>query len=320
MAFYKTKDIGQATLSCRFKSSIAETSSSYELNILWCRSLGILANWGKENEPVLFIQGKKYYSINKEKKSITDLSPWRDERFFSNKNYPFYDSSFIYDLIRMNWHVTRNDGGYHLQNKGTTITIDSSDYSIRSYQNLDISEYGIQVTEWKLVEQRYPGKISETSIPVLLHDLKTFSNTKANTLIRNPKWTGKNVKDLLPDNLFPAGNFILLDFFYQSCMPCITSISQLKELQNEFSEERLTITGIDPVPDDSITMGAFRKRYGISYEVISGKKGIILNDIFNPEHVYPFYLLIDAKGTIRQVQEGKSERFFEKVRKEVSSQ
>jgi thiol-disulfide isomerase/thioredoxin len=142
----------------------------------------------------------------------------------------------------------------------------------------------------------------------------------------NPVLMGKELNHLLFEPLLKPVNshglskmdiehkYILLDFFTQSCLPCITSFPRLKELQ-KFSllKQNLIVLGLDPNPEDSATMLKFINRYRLEHGIITGSAAIKLNNQLNPVNIFPFYILIDLSGKIIAVEEGYNDDFFKRI-------
>jgi thiol-disulfide isomerase/thioredoxin len=91
------------------------------------------------------------------------------------------------------------------------------------------------------------------------------------------------------------GNFVLVDFFYSSCHPCIQAIPTLQALHNKYKNKGLKVIGIDPYDKDTYDLSRFVSRHGITYPVLlenedaRRKYGI---------QGYPTIFLLDKSGKI----------------------
>jgi hypothetical protein len=207
---------------------------------------------------------------------------------------------------------------------------DSSDYSMIKYTNIALDQTGLQIKEWKIIDQQYSSACnSEFSENKFFKNyVKSFSS---DTITTNPIIKGLLLSNLLNgvnyifDNGKPVlansliGKFVLFDFFYQSCMPCIQSFVDLKVLYPLVNSNELIIIGVDPVLGDSSTMPRFKSRYKLTHRVLTGYAAQILIHFINPIGIYPFYFLADKLGVIVEKMQGYNERYLKNLKETLQS-
>jgi len=88
------------------------------------------------------------------------------------------------------------------------------------------------------------------------------------------------------------GQYILLDFWFSGCTPCIKAIPKLNAFDNK--NENLTIIGVDPVDTEERFLKAIDK-FSIKYAQTLVDGNSELPSYFNVSG-YPTYILIDPDG------------------------
>jgi len=89
-----------------------------------------------------------------------------------------------------------------------------------------------------------------------------------------------------------SGQFVLLDFWFSGCKPCIKAVPRLNNLDKE--TENLIIIGINPVDNQERFLNAIDK-FKIKYNQMLIKGSSELPTYFNVGG-YPTYILIDPEG------------------------
>ena len=129
-----------------------------------------------------------------------------------------------------------------------------------------------------------------------------------------PAFTAKSVDDVIYESKNLRGKYVALDFFYQSCLPCIKAIPEWIQLRNEIDTSQLLKLGIDPLPKDSVQMKKFMERYKINYDVIVGYTASKLKETVGHTG-YPFTVLINPEGKIDYIVDGYTPAEFRVFKK-----
>jgi hypothetical protein len=326
-AFYKGINNGSFKVTTSFKSSIAESYHISSSDISFCKKQGISKIVFEKTEIIL--TKNKYYYVDQSEKKFIDFSAektFKKEKTESLEQYPHFNPNYFDRFKKKKFKVELSGRYFHVYDFSEHFYIDTIDFCILRYKSFIIDAMGLQVKEWNIENQKIysecPEKLSNFSFLKNYKKVKAFGTVKENpafngvalrNLISVPKLYSSSGDVIVVDSL--KGKYILIDFFYQSCMPCIMSFKYIKELQltNKPGKE-LVIIGIDPVPFDSSSMTKFKKRYQLNYDIIVIPYAESLNSVFNPAGIYPYYILVNPKGEIIDRQEGYSEEFFKKVK------
>lgn len=90
--------------------------------------------------------------------------------------------------------------------------------------------------------------------------------------------------------------FVLIDFFYMACAPCILSFPHIKEIYRKYADSAVVVPGVNPVDKKEAPLRSFLKKYEIPYPVIFPE-----DDLTTKNYVvqgYPCFYLVDKKGKI----------------------
>ena len=109
-------------------------------------------------------------------------------------------------------------------------------------------------------------------------------------------------------------DYILLDFWFTSCFPCLKSIPELNKLQDDF-KGKLKIIGIDVQKEDAKGIKKFIKEKGINYDIATDYEKTIHN-LFNI-FVCPTWLLYDKTGKFINSYVGYSKDTYETISKAI---
>ena len=96
-----------------------------------------------------------------------------------------------------------------------------------------------------------------------------------------------------------AGKVVLLDFWYRGSSWCVRSMPVLKKIADRYADDPFVILGMnaDGNPEDAEFVV---EAMGLSYPILKAGPAVIAYEV----RVYPTMLLLDAKGTIREVHLG----------------
>ncbi len=111
------------------------------------------------------------------------------------------------------------------------------------------------------------------------------------------------------------GKHVLIDFFYQSCLPCIKAFPELISLRNE-TDTNLIIIGVDPFPSDTSLMQEFITKYRINYEIGIGASAQVFWRLVRNSG-YPYMIYIDEEGKINEIVNGYWPAGFRRLRSRI---
>ena len=123
-----------------------------------------------------------------------------------------------------------------------------------------------------------------------------------------PEFKGMNFKEndsiILKDY---KGKYVILDFWYKDCFPCIKAIASLNELRTKYTAKDLVILGLNPFDNkekNKEKLDEFIKINKMSYPTI-----FVSNKVTEKYNVraYPTFYIIDDKGKIVYSKVGHSE-------------
>lgn len=102
--------------------------------------------------------------------------------------------------------------------------------------------------------------------------------------------------------------YVLVDFWYKDCFPCIKAIASLNKLRTEYSKNDLVILGLNPYDNkenDKEKLKAFIQINEMNYPTI-----FVDNKVTKAYNVraYPTFYIIDDKGKIVYSKIGHSEK------------
>jgi hypothetical protein len=115
-------------------------------------------------------------------------------------------------------------------------------------------------------------------------------------------------------------DFLFLDFFHKSCLPCIKAIPEIISLHNSSQGKGLMIYGIDPILEDTAKWKKFTELYKINYPIVDGEKAKRIKRIIfgNLNLGFPTSVAITPDGTILYVKDGYKKGFTKEIEKLVN--
>jgi thiol-disulfide isomerase/thioredoxin len=146
-----------------------------------------------------------------------------------------------------------------------------------------------------------PNSISKDSLEALKTNL--FQELPHFDLISIESDTVK-VKDL-------KSKYILFDFWYRSCYPCIKSIPVLNKLHSEYNESKLKIISINNIDKSVSLINDFIEHNHIEYDVYT--QSVQKGNSFDGINSYPFFILYDENFKIIKHFSGYSEKLYEEI-------
>jgi len=331
-SFYKDLNAATFAISTTFKSSIAEAYTIDSFDIVYCKNTktfmhagdDMIWKWSKETGNNFF-----YKPSTREYIDLTNEPGARQSLLDDEKIYPFYNpAKFFAKIHPLLFKVEKKEGFYVVFNKEENYYFDTTTFELKKFDSYyDFKEEGIQVKNWEIKTKLFDSNCSNIiniEKSQALNEFKLVSQFKKpnNKKVFIGQYLSNipNTKQLFSDNNLwqeMKGKYVLLDFFYQSCMPCIASFPTLKTLHIKY-KNNLKIIGVNPFEDEASTMSAFIKRYQLPYTIISGSNGNAIQKTLHPEGGYPYFILLDKTGKIINMSFGYDETFGEKVDKIIA--
>ncbi len=106
--------------------------------------------------------------------------------------------------------------------------------------------------------------------------------------------------------------YLILDFWYKGCVPCLKAIPFLNEISDRYNQNDLKVCGINPYDTDYSLLKQVIEKRNIKYSVfLDFSKGMMKKLLIN---VFPTVIVIDMKNkTIIYREEGFSEESKNKL-------
>lgn len=161
-------------------------------------------------------------------------------------------------------------------------------------------------------EDNYPTSFFESeSIPSYYDWTKLkFMNKTLPINTPAPLWTLPSIDgDSISLNSL-KGQYVLLDFWFIGCGACIQSIPMLNELQNKFSNDRLSVIGVNCLSDDLSKINDYCANQGMNY--LNAWMGDRISQSYNI-NAAPIYYLINPDGNIVYTQFGHNKQLLKIV-------
>lgn len=177
-----------------------------------------------------------------------------------------------------------------------------------------------QYNEWHFSNEKY-NEITDIDLKSEFNDIvksyKIENYTEPNPKEMEPITNGikapifKGFNFQLNDSLSLEdykNKYILLDFWYKDCFPCIKAIASLNKLRTEYSKKDLIILGLNPYDNkekDKDKLEEFIKINKMNYPTIFVDEEVI--KAYNVR-AYPTFYIINNKGKIVYSKVGHSKK------------
>lgn len=193
-----------------------------------------------------------------------------------------------------------------------TKTIEHIHYSVKSYDQIEISD-------WNIRHIRFDGfdsidlkkNMDAYKLNYTVTDYKPKSPQELAPLEKNtkcPAFTGKKYPSMeeVSSTQF-AGKIIILDFWYVACYYCTQSIPSLNRLYEKYKDD-IIMLGLNPFDGKSgkaESIPDFIKRNNPLYQII-----LINESLLNAFKIqgFPTLYVVDQSGVIRHVQRGYADQ------------
>ena len=99
-------------------------------------------------------------------------------------------------------------------------------------------------------------------------------------------------------------NYILLDFWYASCAPCLQDIPKIKSYASAYHREELSIYGINVYDHDTSRIGAIDSKFHFNYPILINGRELAEKDY--GQNAFPLKVLLDSEKKIIYIGKGHS--------------
>lgn len=212
-----------------------------------------------------------------------------------------------------------------------TLILDKETYKLKKICHTDISKYGTQYKEWEFTYQDFnkaiyedPMLYGEMAIPQGYEkksdDYKERSEAHKKTLFAQ---VGQSATDwqyptLKGDSIQLSdlkGKVILLDFWYQSCLPCVRAMPFLEKMHNTYKDKGLVVLGLNPFDKKKESLAIFVEKHKLTYPTL-------LIDVKTASEGYkvwgyPHLFLINREGKIVFIKNGYHQSMNKSLEKEI---
>ena len=206
------------------------------------------------------------------------------------KTSPDYDKSTIKHLVEKleyNYWISRED---YIP---VQFTI-SRDIKLEKHTTNEYEKYTLTKYEFNKFNDKSAFTLQSIPSHVAMSEFVELPNQSLEIGEIAPDWNLKSTQDeafILSDM---KENLILLDFFYNSCPPCIDILHDLNYLHEKYGKDGLKVFGINST-NNRKEIDYFINRYGVEYPVLIGNEETPRQyQVF----AYPSSFLIDTNGKI----------------------
>ena len=286
----------------KFKAAIAESYSNdtsvYNIQHTGGQHVVMLKErWGtwylRDYLYAIYPDSAQYYYVQTKENHVKerlDFLPHFSLTQLNRKYANFWLNKNIYEepgLIRF----TKKD-------QVLTFLYDTVSRRITKYFDvIDAEEYGTQYQEYTFNEMPpLPGR----NFAAELDEYISLYRNNASDPVKETTLNQFNITELKKLLGIDTANhsYIFLDFFYQSCLPCVQTIPYANQLDAIKEKHNLAVIGVDPNLQDTVFDG-FVKRYNITYPIVNGKNArAIAQMMFSNNLGYPKEILMDGAGNI----------------------
>lgn len=331
---YNQKGKGQYWVDLKFKSSISEdTSMSQYLCIYSVTTKGTLYNvYYAPDDLSLLFDGKYYYQVFNNYKSYKQY-PQSKSKTLSYKVFvedmPFGKPKRFFDKLKKAT-LSKINPEIEIRKDSKVYYFDNENYSLKKITSALTTKRGLQYSEMVIREMDIANEYRIDSLLNPAVFLEGYKLLKPDEKISQPLISSQNIGDkfprfqimerngkLLSDSSL-IGKFYLLDFFYESCLPCLKAIPFLNELANKEKYPGLEVIGVDPILSDTTNMERFIEKNGIRYTVVIGTEAQKLWNLVR-NNAYPTSILVGPQGIIELFENSFSKRFYVEVKKKISN-
>lgn len=221
------------------------------------------------------------------------------------------DTTEVYGTIKRNnysdYWINIEDSVLVQMEKDVDIFVDGD--SLHQYSVYSLLEYDLNKEQYSIIpspEELWGSVIYKDYVPY-----QRPEPLSKNELV--PSWSLEKLEGGILSLDSMKGKLVLIDFFYESCFPCMKALPALERLHEKYKDKGLQIVGINPIDKDTLKLKEFVERKGVKYPVLLAD-----NELSKQYKVagYPALFLIDKSGRLIHFQPGygeSTEENFEKL-------
>jgi thiol-disulfide isomerase/thioredoxin len=258
-------------------------------------------------------------------------------KYDDSKTYVIHDSllnAVPVKILSMKSRFKINDSLYN--GKEFEYHINVSD-SIPVYSKIIEENFGDpQYDEFTLLNYRFNNYDSSAFFTMLQDSINSFyanydiiqvdSSTKTEvppipkigTIAPNFTGVSFNSQPVILHQAVNRYKVTLLDFYYNSCMPCRLSLPKLASIFNKYKDKGLLAIGINPFDTSRSSVEKTLNRFSIQYPIILDNLGQIRHS-YNIAG-FPTIFLLDSEGKIIFSQEGYSDNLEDRLSKLIEEE
>lgn len=142
----------------------------------------------------------------------------------------------------------------------------------------------------------------EASEEARMAKIKMYENMKSGNFMlkeKAPDFTLKDIDGKEVDLKEFKGQFVLLNFWFVGCKPCIMEMPELNELVEEFQPQGINFLAIGLDSPDRVK--SFLKQHEFDYTLLPNGRNVASSYGVSS---YPTHLLLDAEGKVIYSQQG----------------
>lgn len=274
----------------------------------------------------LLYQGEKLYTVSNNTKQVIKQSVFKDNFFWNFDKFPFHNIDNLETVYGKIKSVINTTNELVVTTNKLTLFINSNNYKINkiiitSYFDgkIDFKQLTYHPLNDSLLtklKQQVVEIINNASESKINYDSIYHSKQKKLLALEGSKFIFDTLNSF-NKGLFTktnlAGKYIILDFFYQSCLPCHKMTDYILDWLPTIDNSKIILIGVDPF-DKETSMSAFVKERNINYPILIEKEAKKLTDYY-PIQGYPTLFLISPEGIIENIHVGMSKNFLKTAKK-----
>lgn len=224
--------------------------------------------------------------------------------------------------------ITQQGNLYKLIVGKYLLTINATNYQIESFEIYTLHNDGIQYASYQIKSQDFnQPKFEENDLynqkSLFPHYTKyeMSQHNQKSTLSEgslSPDWKAVTIAGDSIQLSDLRGKVVFLDFWYQSCKPCVDAIPEVEALYQKYKTNKdVVFFGVNPYDKNLEDLSIFIKKKEMNYPIIW--QASTVSQLYEI-HAYPTLMLIDKEGKIIYKKNGFTNRNFNSVDKIIMQQ